>query len=151
MRPATELRTRADRRIEADPTSTALLLAGPAALELWPGIRRVGDVADRVLVEADLPTRPAPAAATVLVQPPRRTPTSYVTRFDWVGPSLPRTHGELRLSYAAGDGGPATDAVLTLDSSDVADPDLAVPTLDALARGFLSNLARLAESRSRAA
>ena len=153
MRPATPraLRTRADRLIEADPTSTALLLAGPAALELWPGIRRVGEVADRVLVEADVPSRPAPAAATVLVAPPLRTPTSYVTRFDWVGPSLPRTHGELRLTYSAGDDGPATRAVLTLDSSDVVDRDLAVPTLDALARGFLANLARLAESRSRAA
>jgi hypothetical protein len=144
MRPATSglLRTRAERRIAADPTSTALLLAGPGALELWPGVRRVGAVADRVLVEADIPQQRISTAATVRVEPPRRTPTSYVTRFEWVGPSLPRTAGELTLSYA----GAATQAVLVLDSEQD-EPSL---PLQALAEGFLDNLARLAESRSSA-
>jgi hypothetical protein len=145
------VRTRADRRIAADPTSTALLIAGPAALELWPGVRRVGAVADRVLVEAVIPTQPVATAATVLVQPPRRTPTSFVTRFEWVGPSLPRTHGELTLSYASGTPGPATSAALVLDSEGVLDSALSGAALQALADGFLDNLARLAESRSHAA
>jgi hypothetical protein len=143
MRPTTPgvLRTRAERRIAADPTSTALLLAGPGALELWPGVRRVGAVADRVLVEAEIPQQRLSTAATVRVEPPRRTPTSYVTRFEWVGPSLPRTAGELTLSYAAS----STQAVLVLDS----ETEASLP-LQELAEGFLDNLARLAESRSSA-
>lgn len=146
------LRTRADRRIAADPTSTALLLAGPAAVELWPGVRRVGPVADRILVEADLTDQSAPTAATVLVQPPRRTPTSFVTRFEWVGPSLPPTTGELTLRYVVGvDDSPATVAVLVLESEGVTGSALSACTLQSLADRFLDNLALLAESRSRAA
>jgi hypothetical protein len=153
MRPPTHgaLRTCAERRIAADPTSTALLLAGPAALELWPGVRRIGTVADRVLVEALIPDQRVPTAATVRISAPRRTPTSYLTRFEWVGPSLPVTTGELTLSYVGGEDRPTTAAVLILDSEDVADSALTPADLDRLARGFLDNLATLAESRSRAA
>jgi hypothetical protein len=142
------VRTRADRRIAADPTSTALLLAGPAALELWPGLRRVGPVADRLLVEIELPDPRLTTAATVRVLPPRRTPTSFVTGFEWVGPSLPASSGELTLSYAPG---PATLAELVFDSFLVGQSPIAVETMQWLAEGFLANLARLAESRSRAA
>jgi hypothetical protein len=151
MRPATPglRRTRADRRIAADPTSTALLLAGPAALELWPGVRRVGTVADRVLVEATIPEQRLSTAATVLVSPPRRTPTAYVTTFEWVGPALPRTAGELVLGYAAGSDVPSTDAVLTLDTEEPG--ALSREALQELAAAFLDNLATLAESRNRAA
>ncbi|GAC1442963.1 MAG: hypothetical protein NVSMB55_15170 [Mycobacteriales bacterium] len=148
MRPVTPgmLRTRAARRIAADPTSTALLLAGPGALELWPGVRRVGVVADRVLVEAIIPDQRLSTAATVLVSPPRRTPTSYVTSFEWVGPALPRTAGELLLSYA----GPGeTVAEMTLDTEEPG--ALSDAARAALAAGFLANLARLAESRNHAA
>lgn len=153
MRPPSTglLRTRADRRIAADPTSTALLLAGPAALELWPGVRRVGVVADRVLVEAEIPEQRVSTAATVLVSPPRRTPTSYVTGFEWVGPSLPRTTGEVTLSYAGGDERPATNAVVTLDTEGADGGALSAGALHDLAAGFLANLAELAESRSQAA
>ena len=142
------VRTRADRRIAADPTSTALLLAGPAALELWPGLRAVAPVADRVLVEIDIDEPRLTTAATVRALPPRRTPTSFVTSFEWVGPSLPATSGELTLSYAPG---PATHAEIVLDSVDVDGSAMGPPILKALAEGFLANLARLAESRSRAA
>jgi hypothetical protein len=142
------VRIRADRRIAADPTSTALLLAGPAALELWPGLRHVGPVADRALVEIDLAGPRGTTAATVRVQPPRRTPTSFVTSFEWVGPSLPATTGELTLSYAPG---PATHADLVFDSVGVDDSAVGQATLQSFAEGFLTNLARLAESRSRAA
>jgi len=140
------LRTRADRRICADPTSTALLLAGPAALELWPGVRRIGTVADRVLVEAVMPDRRIATAATVLVTPPRRTPTAFVTSFEWVGPELPRTQGELTLAYSGPD---TTAAGLTLDTEGPG--ALTAGALATLAAGFLDNLAALAESRNRAA
>ncbi|MDT7536587.1 MAG: hypothetical protein QOI82_172 [Actinomycetota bacterium] len=153
MRPAPpgSLRIRAERRICADPTSTALLLAGPAAVDLWPGIRRVGAVDGRVLVEAELPQQRFPTAATVLVAPPRRTPTAFVTEFEWVGPSLPRTRGVLTLTYAAGGDGPTTAASLVLDRDDAVTGALPEPALQRLADAFLDNLRELAESRSHAA
>jgi hypothetical protein len=144
-------RIRADRRIAADPTSTALLLAGPAALDLWPGVRRVGAVDGRVLVEAEIPEQRRSTAATVLIEPPRRTPTSFVTRFEGAGPSLPTTSGELTLTYAPGDDGPSTVADLVLDSADVDASALSQDTLQVLADAFLDNLRELAESRSTAA
>ena len=150
-------RTRVTRRIDAEPTSTALLLAGPTALELWPGVRRVGQVDGRVLVEAELETvaaggGPLPAAAQVRALPPRRTPTSYVTRFQWVGPGLPVTTGVLELGYAPGaEGTPSTAATLVLDSDHVAGSRLSPSDLRELAEGFLANLADAAESRSSAA
>ena len=144
-------RIRVARRIGADPTSTALLLAGPAALELWPGVRRVGEVGGRVLVEADLDTR-QPTAASVRALPPRRTPTSFVTRFAWTGPGLPVTDGVLTLGYAPGaDGAPSTSAELALHSTGVAASRVGPHDLRVMAEAFLGNLARAAESRSRAA
>lgn len=143
-------RTRVVRHIGADPTSTALLLAGPAAMELWPGVRLVGEVGGRSVVEAELSA--VPTAASVRARPPRRTPTSFVTRFAWTGPGLPVTEGSLTLSYAPGaDGAPSTSATLTLDSAGVVGSRLDAATLEQMARGFLDNLARAAESRSRAA
>lgn len=155
--PSEPTRTRAVRRIGADPTSTALLLAGPSALELWPGVRRIGEVGGRVLVEAELtPARDepgrAPTAASVRALPPRRTPTAFVTRFAWSGPGLPMTDGTLTLGYAPGaDGTPSTHAALTLDSVGVVGSQVDSRTLSAMAEAFLANLARAAESRSRAA
>ena len=148
MRPATPgaTRTRVTRRISADPTSTALLLAAPTALDLWPGIRRVGEAGGRVLVEAEIPSR-TPTAAAVRALPPQRTPTSYVSRFEWAGPMLPMTTGTLTLAYD----GPATAAVLTLDSDVDDDCALAAGDLADMAEQFLANLARAAEDRSRAA
>jgi hypothetical protein len=142
-------RTRVTRRINADPTSTALLLAGPTAVDLWPGVRRVGEAGGRVLVEAEL-TPSTATAATVRALPPQRTPTSYVTKFDFAGPSLPATNGELTLAYAPGSTGPATSAVLTLDS-DLDGSALDPYELSSMAEQFLDNLARAAEDRSRAA
>ena len=147
---ATRLRTRVTRRISADPTSTALLLAAPAAVELWPGVRRVGEAGGRALVEAVLPAEPQ-TAATVRALPPRRTPTSFVTRFEWAGPGLPRTTGELTLAYLAGGATPATAASLSLDSADVEDSRVDRATLTEMAEGFLANLAVAAERRSTAA
>lgn len=144
------VRTRTSRRIAADPTSTALLLAGPAAVELWPGVRRVAEAGGRTLVE----TLRAPVrAASVGAAPPLRTPTSYVSRFDWSGPGVPATTGTLTLSYVAGAAPdvPATLAVLELRSTDVPGSRLDDARLERLAAGFLDNLAQVAERRSDAA
>jgi hypothetical protein len=141
--------TRVTRRISADPTSTALLLAGPTAVDLWPDVRRVGESAGRVLVEAQIGE--ATVAATVRARPPRRTPTSYVTVFEFVGGAVPLTAGELTLTYAPGTSGPATWAVLSLDPADDEPGVLAGGRLDRMAEDFLDNLAHAAEERSRAA
>ena len=144
------VRTRVTRRIDADPTSTALLLAGPTAVDLWPGVRRVAEVAGRVVVEAELgPDRPV--AASVTARPPRRTLTAYVSTFAWDGPGLPETSAELVLGYVpTGTGEVATHAALVLDSR-FTDTDIDPDGLQQLARGFLANLASAAETRNRAA
>jgi hypothetical protein len=142
--------TRATRRIAADPTSTALLLAGPTAMDLWPGVRRVGDSGGRVLVEAELDEQTASSAA-VRALPPQRTPTAFVTRFEWAGPGLPLTAGELTLGYAPGAGAPATTAVLVLTSTGLEGSRLTAGDLQRMADAFLANLALAAEDRSSAA
>lgn len=148
--PGTATRTNISRRIAADPTSTALLLAGPTALELWPGLRRVAEVSGRVVVEAEI--RDTARAASVRALPPQRTPTSYLTRFEWAGPGLPATTGELTLSYAPPlDGEIGTTAELVLTSSGFEGTVLDASTLERMAAGFLANLAHAAELRNRAA
>lgn len=156
-------RARVARRIDADPTSTALLLAGPTAVDLWPGVRRVGEIDGRLLVEAGPGTGPAsprdtgPQLVAVRALPPRRTPTAYVTRFSWSpagsdagADGAPVVAGRLTLAYAAtGDSTPVTHAVLELEVPDHQHPGPAV--LGRMAEGFLANLARAAETRNRAA
>lgn len=139
-------RTTSARPIWADPTSTALLLAGPTALELWPGVTRIGEVGGRVLVEVGAPAD-LRTAASVSARPPRRTPTAFVTRFSWTGPDLPVTEGVLTLTYAPGDDTPSTHAELVLDSEGVAQSRVDEAALARLAAGFLANLAEAAESR----
>ena len=143
-------RTRVARRISADPTSTALLLAGPTAFELWPGVRRVADVSGRVVVETDLSPERA-VAASVRAMPPHRTPTSYVTRFEWAGPGLPATTGERTLTYAPPDRELATQALLVRDSAGRDGSAHDEDALHRMAAGFLDNLAEAAELRNRAA
>jgi hypothetical protein len=151
MSPREATRTRVTRQIAADPTSTALLLAGPTAFELWPGVRRIADVGGRIVVETELDARRT-AAASVRALPPRRTPTSYVTRFEWTGPGLPETSAVLTLAYAPGvDGELSTHAVLVLDSWLTSGHLLCGDDLSAMAAGFLANLGRAAELRSHAA
>jgi hypothetical protein len=142
-------RTRVTRRISADPTSTALLLAGPTAVDLWPDVRRVGESAGRVLVEAELDG--VSLSATVRARPPKRTPTSYVTQFEFVGTAVPLTDGQLTLTYAPGTSGPATSAVLTLQRDAGLPGAIGDVLLEQMAERFLDNLARAAEERSRAA
>lgn len=149
----TAVRIRVSREIAADPTSTALLLAGPAALELWPGVRRVGAAGRRALVEAELVPGPGQpprtTAATVRALPPVRLPTAFVTRFEWAGPDLPATSGVLRLTYSCGST-PSTRAELEL-SSQRQDGPVGAPVLRAMAQEFLDNLSAAAERRSSAA
>ena len=158
-------RVRVTRRISAEPTSTALLLAGPTALELWPGVRRVGEVGGRALVEAELPVSQAefersPTAAAVTARPPHRTPTAFVTRFDWTGPGLPVTRGVLTLSYAPvmqalrevpRPARSTTVAELVLDADGLQQSRMDEQALIGMAEGFLGNLARAAERRRSAA
>ena len=151
------VRTRVTRRIAADPTSTALLLAGPTALDLWPGVRRTGESDGALLADAEVVlsrsgAERAPRSVRVRALPPRRTPTAYVTRFTWVGPDLPATEGQLTLAYApTGDGTPVTHAVLTLDTAGEAASTTEQLGLATMAEAFLANLARAAEARSHAA
>jgi len=148
--PGTATRTLVTRRIAADPTSTALLLAGPTALELWPGLRRIAEVSGRVVVETEI--QDAARAASVRALPPQRTPTSYLTKFEWAGPGLPATTGELTLSYAPAEGGEiGTTAELVLTSSGFEGTVLDARTLARMAEGFLANLGDAAEARNRAA
>ncbi|HVM27338.1 MAG TPA: hypothetical protein VM433_06665 [Mycobacteriales bacterium] len=150
------VRTRVSRRIDADPSSTALLLAGPPAVDLWPGARRVGEADGGVLVEARPPAEPQlvdaePARVSVRALPPRRTPTSYVTRFEWSGDDLPPVSGRLTLAYApTGDGASVTHAVLELEPV-TGDAPYSRRALTTMGEGFLGNLARAAENRNRAA
>jgi len=147
----TATRTRVTQIIVADPTSTALLLAGPTAMELWPGLRHVAEVSGRVVVEAHVAQDRA-AAASVRALPPKRTPTSYVTRFEWAGPGLPACTAELTLSRTTTDTGEqGTLAELVVAGSGFEGSVLDHVTLRRMAAGFLSNLARAAELRNRAA
>ena len=141
--------TRVTRRISAEPTSTALLLAGPTAVDLWPDVHRVGESAGRVAVEAELDG--VALAATVRARPPKRTPTSYVSQFEFVGSDVPFTEGRLTLTYGPGSSGPATWAVLTLERDASRPGAVDGARLERMAHQFLDNLARAAEERSRAA
>lgn len=141
-----------ERVIAADPTSTALLLAGPTAFDLWPGVTRVAPG----LVDAAVPALVARAARVrVRALPPRRLPTSYVTRFSFSGDGLPATEGAVTLSYAAADGVPvATGAALSLTwepAGTAAERARVTAAFRGMAGGFLANLAAAAEARADAA
>lgn len=140
------------RRIRADPASTALLLAGPTALELWPGARRVGEVAGQMLVEVATWPGARHLTAAVTAGLPRRTTTGFVTRFSWTGLGLPVTEGVLTLTYApGGTGAPSAQAELVLEVAGLAASRLDLAGLTTMAEGFLANLAAAAEARRRTA
>ncbi len=140
------------RRIRADPASTALLLAGPTALELWPGARRVGEGAGRVLIEVSTWPGGRHLTAAVTARLPRRTATGFVTCFAWTGLGVPVTEGVLTLTYApGGTGAPSAHAELVLDVAGLAASRLDLAGLTTMAEGFLANLAVAAEVRRRTA
>ena len=149
---STTTKLRRERRISADPTSLALLLAGPTSIDLWPGARRRGESAGHILVEADLPGEATEAPALVLVRAgaPRRTPLAFVVSFGWEGepdaggPAIVGGDGTLALGY---DGVNDTRAELSI----VLGHESRAEMVEAMAEGFLDNLAAAAEARSRAA
>ena len=137
-----------ERTFSADPTSGVLLLAAPAAAELWPGASLVSsEPGDHTRVTV------ANVAEPILVRamPPQRTPTSFVIRFTFVVPGQPQVDGELTLTHAEvdSDESRATIVRLAMHVTDTA-TELA-RILSAGAPGFLDNLAAAAEGRSRAA
>ena len=149
------------RRISADPTSTALLLAAPSACELWPGVHRVGEVPEGLLVETVLPGPPdvpdRTTTAIVRALPPRRTPVTFVSHFEVTGTGLPETSGRLHLSYTDCSDSTCTLAELTLQCAPPAEGvallgwSHATTLFERMADGFLDNLAVAAEQRSHAA
>ena len=139
------------RRIAADPTSVALLLAGPSVELLWPG----GATGEPEAVDAHEHDPAAAAREIVAVEtPPQRTPTSFVTRFrvstadgDVVSVSLRLDYEQDRTKSPESDvarARPATQAHLWLTGSGARE-------LAGVAGEFLDALARAAEDRSRAA
>ena len=127
------------RPIQADPSSVALVLAGPAARELWP------PRADR-LIGAVAPQRPA---LSVTLDPPGRTGVGFTARV--------RVHG--------GDSVVGTGRLTILP---ISDPETVEPSgcevrlsleagdevaarLRRDAARYLDNLARLSRERSSAA
>ena len=151
-----------ERRIDADPASAVLLLAAPAAAELWPDVElEAAEPGDHIKLRIALPPNAAelvgitaPITAEVRAEPPQRTPTAFVMRFAFSAPMVPMTRGTLTLTYAHADDSEANTTVARLMFSVAADP-FATPTfltmLERSARTFLDNLAATAEERSRAA
>lgn len=152
----------ATRIVPADPASTALLLSGPSALDLWPGLSResglLSPVAARAALAGDEHRR-----VVIRSQPPRRTPTAYVTAFDIDADGLPSATGTLRVARqgwfpdvdAEADGyavpsqfavaGPADAAAVRLELRTEVDYDEAVEQeIAAAAARFLDNLVAFA-------
>lgn len=134
------------RQVTAEPASLALLLAGPTAVELWPGARRIGEFGDRLTVEADLPDG---EQSEVLLQalPPRRTPTSFVIRFEYSGDGIPRTNGTITLT-SQGNGSSRVELALRWEGGI---DRLIREDTEHKAASFLTTLATTAEERSSAA
>lgn len=145
-----QTRLRVTREIAADPTSTALLLAGPSAMDMWPGLRRIGTVDG--LVRALAPVTDQTADVLVRAAPPRRLPTSFVTTFAFTATSenevaVPDADGTLTLQYSERHGEVSTHAVLEL----IPRGDGNLNPIQQLAEGFLDNLGTAAERRATAA
>ena len=148
------------RRIAADPASAVLLLAAPAAAELWPGVAlesaQPGDQI-RLYVRvppaaADLAGLSAGVSAVVQAEPPQRTPTAFVVRFSFSAAGVPATTGTLMLTYARGEGDETSATIARLSfAADQATTPGFVAALEYSARRFLDKLAAAAENRSRAA
>ncbi len=132
----------ADRSIAADPTSVALLLNGPAAGELWPGVVEVDSSSARLALRARVPGR-GTVDARVTVTPVRSMPTSYGATFTIESDALPPMPGRLNLSYESpGSARRTTRAVIVIDYRGPY-PE----RLRRLAQRYLDNVAAAAETR----
>ena len=105
------------RDVAADPAGAALLLTTSEALRWWPGLR-VGPRDGEQAVAATIGSRRALERVRIEALPPRRTPTSFVARFQVSGGSYDRTDGVVTLvRHGAGTratlalAGPRTDLV----------------------------------------
>jgi hypothetical protein len=153
----------ATRIVPADPASTALLLAGPSALEFWPGISRVTGLLSPLSADADLAGEEH-RRLVIRSQPPRRTPTAYVTSFSVDADGLPSASGTLRVTRQGWGTGRAepdmhrpgsgtadlgTDVTtVRLELTTMVDYDKSVEQeIAARAAAFLDNLAAFAEGR----
>lgn len=134
------------RQMAAEPASLALLLAGPTAVELWPGARRIGEFGDRLTVQADLPDGER-SEVHLQALPPRRTPTSFLIRFEYSGVGIPPTSGTITLT-SQGNGSTRVELALRWDGG--IDRSVREDT-ERKAASFLTTLARTAEARSSAA
>lgn len=141
----------ASRQIAAHPSSVALLLAVPAAVDLWPAAKQVAAETDipsasrRVTMAARLPDG-QPLFLTLDVGRPERSGDGFLTGFSFAGPGVPHTFGEIRVSPAVG--GSQVSVVLHWKGG----IDRLVRTdLEAQADGFLAALVEAAERRSLAA
>jgi len=133
------------RPIQADPSSVALVLAGPAARELWPprSDRLIGAVAQQ---RPHLSVRPS---LSVTLDPPRRTGVGFTARAKvHSGDDVVGTGRLIILPTSdAGAVEPAGCEVrLSLDATE----EIA-PRLRRDATRYLENLARLSRERSSAA
>jgi hypothetical protein len=144
----------ATRVVPGDPASTALLLAGPDALEFWPGIDHVDGVLSPLSTSAPLAGE-SHRRLIVHTQPPRRTPTAYVARFSVAADGLPTASGTLRVSRQDWAGGPAVPEQGNRASSPAASISLEIRTdvdydagveqeIAAAAHEFLDNVAAFA-------
>jgi hypothetical protein len=133
-------------QVAAEPASLALLLAGPTAVELWPGARRIGEFGDRLTVEADLPDGEQ-SEVHLQALPPHRTPTSFVIRFEYSGDGVPRTNGTITLT-SQGNGSSRVELALRWEGGI---DRLIREDTEAKAASFLTTLATTAEERSSAA
>lgn len=122
----------ATRTVPGDPASTALLLAGPSALEFWPGITSVDGVLSPLAARATLAGRPD-RQLIIRSQPPQRTPTAYVTTFSVDADGLPSASGTLRVTRQDWIGGPTVpEQKARATSTPAAVPAAAVPPSAAL-------------------
>lgn len=87
----------ATRIVPADPASTALLLAGPSAVEFWPGISHVDGVLSPLSASAAL-AGDDHRRLVIRSEPPRRTATSYVTTFSVDADGLPTANGTIQVT-----------------------------------------------------
>lgn len=99
----------ATRVVPGDPASTALLLAGPSALEFWPGITHIDGVVSPVSARAALAGE-SQRRVVINSQPPKRTPTAYVTTFSIDADGLPSASGVLRVTRHDWAGTPSSSA-----------------------------------------
>jgi hypothetical protein len=129
------------RRIAADPASLALLLAGPAAGELWP---------DVAAMPALVPSQPS-TRVTISMEPPVRSGLGFVAHLQFHRAERRVARGRLVVVASAvddrGDDHKGTSELRLTASCE----DAFAQQLRSDGVAYLANLATVAEARSSAA